>query len=415
MKKILFAIIAMAALISCQKDSEDEEVKADRTVLIYVSGECSLYDYVDYDLREMKNGSQNIGNNNLLVYVDRGMTKEIPWLARINKGEFLDSVSVADIAKVMNITPAKTHVTDDPYSSEAQVMESVLRYAFNKYPSKDNDYGLVLWGHGTGWLIKDSIPYNAMARQRAYGIDNGRNEGTDDGKWLNIPSMAKMLSKLPHLSFIFGDCCHMMCMETAYELRHVTDYIIGTPAEIPGIGAPYETVVPALFEKTTFWKSITDRYFEQLSNGLEVPLSVIRTSEMENMASATKTVLKSIAPKFGGEFPDMTGLIHYYYDLDNRQEFYDANDFILKYAEEGDYNSWKQALDKTVIYKKMATRWMINRKSWSKYYGDYFTVTEAKYGGVSMFVPNYILQFTDNKYIKQMGWYYAAGYADIGW
>jgi hypothetical protein len=420
MKKLLIAICAVAMLAACHKDdTEENEVKADRTVLVYISGECSLWDFIDDDLKEMKAGSQSIGNNNLLVYVDNATTGEIPWLARINKGQITDSVSFTEIAKVMNLDPAESLVKGDPYSSEAQVMEGVLRYAFQKFPSRNNDYGLVLWGHGSGWLIKDSISYTAMARQKAYGIDNGRNDkqygSADNGKWLNIPSMAKLLSKLPHLSFIFCDCCNMMCLEVAYELRNVTDYLIGTPAEIPGVGAPYNTVVPAMFEKTTFWKSIVDYYFKQRAGGFDVPLSVIQTNGMENLANATKTVLKNSASKIGEGYPNTSGLIYYYYDSSSHQVFFDANDFILKYADTNEYNSWKQVLDKTVIYKKMATSWMINKNSWPNYYGNYFTVTEEKYGGVSMFVPTYIQQTTDNKDIQQMQWYKAAGYNEIGW
>ena len=418
MKILLIAICAVAMLAACHKDdTEENEVKADRTVLVYISGECSLWDFIDDDLKEMKAGSQSIGDNNLLVYVDNATTGEIPWLARINKGQITDSVSFTEIAKVMNLDPAESLVKGDPYSSEAQVMEGVLRYAFQKFPSKNNDYGLVLWGHGSGWLIKDSIPYTAMARQKAYGIDNGKNDkqSSNNGKWLNIPSMAKLLSKLPHLSFIFCDCCNMMCLEVAYELRNVTDYLIGTPAEIPGVGAPYNTVVPAMFEKTTFWKSIVDYYFKQRAGGFDVPLSVIQTNGMENLANATKTVLKNSASKIGEGYPNTSGLIYYYYDSSSHQVFFDANDFILKYADTNEYNSWKQVLDKTVIYKKMATSWMINKNSWPNYYGNYFTVTEEKYGGVSMFVPTYIQQTTDNKYIQQMQWYKAAGYNEIGW
>jgi hypothetical protein len=419
MKKLLIAICAVAMLAACHKDdTEENEVKADRTVLVYISGECSLWDFIDDDLKEMKAGSQSIGDNNLLVYVDNATDGEIPWLARINKGQITDSVSFTEIAKVMNLDPAESLVKGDPYSSEAQVMEGVLRYAFQKFPSRNNDYGLVLWGHGSGWLIKDSISYTAMARQKAYGIDNGRNDkgySADNGKWLNIPSMAKLLSKLPHLSFIFCDCCNMMCLEVAYELRNVTDYLIGTPAEIPGVGAPYNTVVPAMFEKTTFWKSIVDYYFKQRAGGFDVPLSVIQTNGMENLANATKTVLKNSASKIGEGYPNTSGLIYYYYDSSSHQVFFDANDFILKYADTNEYNSWKQVLDKTVIYKKMATSWMINKNSWPNYYGNYFTVTEEKYGGVSMFVPTYIQQTTDNKYIQQMQWYKAAGYNEIGW
>ena len=115
--------------------------------------------------------------------------------------------------------------------------------------------------------------------------------------------------------------------------------------------------------------------------------------------------------------------LHYYYDYSYEREFYDANDFILKYAEPADYNNWKQVLDKAVIYKKMAENWMIDKNSvkatywerWDRYYGSYFTVTEEKYGGVSMFVPTYPQRTSNNIYIQRMGWYYAAGYNEIGW
>ena len=394
-------------------------MEADRTVLVYMSGECSIWEYLDLDVEEMKVGSMYIDKNNLLVYVDHGGgSKEIPWLGRIFQGHIVDSVSIKDIMNLMHLTPAKTSVADDPYSSEGQVMEGVIRYAFNKYPSKNNDYALAFFGHGSGWLIRDSVAYTAMGRKKAWGVDNGRNSSDDSGMWLNIPTMAKLLSKLPHLTYMFFDSCNMMCLENAYELRNVTDYLIGSPAEIPAVGAPYITVVPAMFQKTTFWKDIIDQYYDQHAGGYDLPLSVIKTSEMENLAAATRTVLKTIAPKLpnpGDGYPDMTGLIHYYYDYSYQREFYDANDFVLKYAEPDDYNTWKQALDKAVIYKKMSTMWMVNKKPWSKYYGNDFTVTEEKYGGVSMYVPTYIQQTSDNKYIHQMGWYYAAGYNEIGW
>ena len=66
-----------------------------------------------------------------------------------------------------------------------------------------------------------------------------------------------------------------------------------------------------------------------------------------------------------------------------------------------------------MIYKRIATSWDTD-KYWSSYYTD-FKMTDAKFGGVSMFVPTYYQKTTENKTIEQMGWYYAAGYADIGW
>ncbi len=412
MKKILIALCVVATLAACHKDNNVED-KFDRTVVAYISGECSLWDYVNADLQEMLEGSKTIGNNALIVYVDRGNVKELPYLARIKDGKFVDSVSIADL-NISGTEGYKGAAVDgkyDPYACDPQVMEAVLRYAYTKYPSKTNDYALELWGHGTGWLIKDSIPYTAMGRQKAWGIDNGKNGIDDNGRWLNLPTMAKMLSKLPHLTYIFCDCCNMMCLEDAYELRHVTDYLIGSPAEIPADGAPYKKVVPAMFERTTFYTSIIDRYSEERS----VPLSVVKTSEMENLANATKIVLKSIKAKQGDSFayPDMTEHIHYYYDYSKHQLFYDAKEFILTYAETADYNSWKLALDKAVVHKQIATMWATD-KWWNPYYED-FEITEENFGGVSMFVPTYYQQKTDNEYIKKLEWYKAAGYDEIGW
>ena len=404
MKKLVIALSIIFLFVACHKDeSKDDKIMADRTVLVYIAGECSLWDFINDELKEIQTGSKSIGNNNLLVYVDRGYSTELPWLARIKNGQITDSVSISD----MKISEK------DEYACNPMVMEAILRYAFNKYPSKNSDFGLVLWGHATGWLIEnDSITYTTMARKKAYGVDNGQNTGSDTGKWMNIPTMAKMLSKLPHLTFIFADCCNFMCLESAYELRNVTDFIIGSPAEIPGEGAPYNTVVPAMFERTTFWRSIVDRYYEQRAHGYDVPLSVIKTSEMENLAGATRIVLPCIKANIDDNYPNMNGIIHYWYS----HKFYDANHFVLNFAPTNDYNTWKQALDNAVIYKKMASRWLTQR-SWAGYYMD-FEMTEENYGGVSMFIPQSPFNYTygkDNTEIQQLGWYYAAGYSEIGW
>ena len=415
MKKILIALTALAVFTACHKDeNKDEVVKADRTVLVYWSGENNLTTDADSDLKELIQGSATIGNNNLLIFMDRADSNELPWFARIKDKRIVDSVSISDMK-------IEADYAKDPYASDANIMEKVIRYAFEKYPSAKNDYALVFGGHGSGWQMEDSLNnYNAMARKKAYGVDNGRNDrNSATGKWMNIATMAKVLSHFPQLSYIFFDCCHMQCLEVAYELRNVTKYTIGSPAEIPAVGAPYETLTPALFETTTFYTSLVDKYFAQRAGTLDVPLSVIKTSEMENLANATKNILKTFAGSWDGNYPDMSGLIHYYYNYGaGRNEFYDANDFMLKYATIANYQTWKQALEKAVVYKKMAKEWMTwivpFYGSWGRFYGD-FEMTEEKFSGVSMFVPQYKEQSDNNKDIKNTSWYYAAGYQDIGW
>lgn len=389
------AILLCLMLTACCKDDDDDEAPSTRTVIVYMSGENSLSSCAAADLVEMKEGSKLIdGNDNLVVWYDRAMKDELPWLARIKNGVLTDSVSIVDLGISQK----------DEQSSAPHVFEKVLTYAVSHYPATDG-YGLVLWGHASGWVLQDSIAYS-----RGYGVDNGRNDPySNNGPWLNIPTIRKVLEKLPKLTFIFADCCNFMCLETLYELRNVTDYVIGSPAEIPDDGAPYETVAPAMFDRKALTTSILDRYSARYPNYL--PLSAVKTSEMEVVAQATRTVMEVIRQQQDSEYADMTGTIHYYYDGSGYSSFnpvynifYDAGDFVRSHAPEADYKKWREILDRAVIDKRIATQWETN-KSWYKYYTD-FTMTEEKFHGVSMYVPQ--AGGLNSKYLRDIqnfAWY----------
>ena len=407
MKKILIGLLAMTMLmfVGCGKDDpETEDPVAERTVLIYMAAQNNLTiwpntsnRFAEYDLKEIKKGIESMGDNHLMIYVDKakdpisGYDDYKPYLLHYRKGELRDSIPLDE--SMLPCNPA--------------TMKTVIEKAFTDYPGKD--YGLVLWGHATGWLFKNDSIANNSARNRAYGgtTKNGSNQGSGD-LWMNIPTLAKTLKTLPHLKFIFADCCNMMCAECAYELKDVCDYFIGSPAEIPGEGAPYSKVVPAMMEKETFYKSICDQYALMYRD--RVPLAVVKSSEMANLANATKTILQVMKTKEMPEYPDLNNLIYY---LD--RNLYDMNHFIMTYAMnydlEAEYQSWKQAFDRAVIYKKFAKDW--ETMNHVNFYD--FEITEEDYSGISMFIPQKKLQSTDNKNIKKMGWYYATGYDSIGW
>lgn len=300
---VLMSIIAAATFTACSENYLDYDVDQkmeslnsnvhygnQRTVLVYMAGRNDLSLYAGYDLEEMKQGSKQLGKDQaLLVFMRRCHNNEKPWLARIQNGEIVDKVTITD----MGIDK------DELYASDPDVMEKVISYAFTHYPSVNDEYGLVLWGHGSGWLLEDEV--NTKPINRGYGVDTGNYVYGTEGKWINITTMNDILSRLPHLNFIFADCCNFMCLESLYELRNVTDYIIGSPAEIPGTGAPYQEMVPAMFESTTFCHSIANNYSKATKG--ELPLSVVKTSEMEHVAQATNHVLQSIGTRQDTSFP----------------------------------------------------------------------------------------------------------------
>ena len=142
------------------------------------------------------------------------------------------------------------------------------------FPSKH--YGLVLWSHASGWIPK----------RKAFGIDNNKNSNySNSGTELEIPALRGILEQLPHLDFILSDACLMQTVEVAHELRQVTDYLIGSPSEIPGEGAPYDRIMlPMMRGNAT---EIAEQYYQYFTDRQGVALSVVDCRQMDNLAIAT--------------------------------------------------------------------------------------------------------------------------------
>jgi len=405
MKKLLPIIISICSLLSCENNSESENtpIMNERTVIAYVSGENSLNSFVNFDLNEMQSGSTGLASSDRLVaFVDKASTITKPYIIEFKEG------------RVDTIMQYK----EDFLASDPQQMHNIIKEIEELYPSKE--YGLVLWGHCTGWLVtKDTI---AQARPfKAYGPDNGKNSETDFGaKWMNITQVRSALHGLPKFKFIMGDCCCMMSIEAAYELRNVTDYLIGSPAEIPAYGAPYQTITKDLFLKSNdFYRQIIDDYYDHylkeypkesdtiyLSRN-SLPMSVIDMRYVGELADATRILLK--APN---EFTFQG--VPFYFCLD-LPVMYDMSCLMEKNTTAEDFATWRRSFEKAVPYRRMSNKWLSIYSELNKNMSsNSFIFNENTFGGVSMFVSkpeyNFSHYFLYNDGLKNFEWYRAVGW-----
>lgn len=442
MKKVLFFFSLILSLTACHegedpdyyKKKEKGQEQIDRTVLIYISGENDLSTFIRPELEELCQGSKDIGNNALVVYVDDANSSHLPCIMRIKDGVFVDS----------------TLFEKDENSSAPNVMSRVLNYTSEHYPAQE--YGLVLWGHSSGWIFEDSIATKSAALQlprKGYGVDNGQNAYQSNGKWMNIYTLAKTLNAWQHLKFIFADCCQFQCIESAYELRNTTDYIIASPAEVPGKGAPYQTITKGFFERSdSFYRIIVDNYFAQsfyisyqnANYYSRTPLSVVKTAELDQLAVATNAALHSFLPTANNTCPDLLNekLIYYRGKISNTSENieYDMNDLMRRFVSPEAYAIWKEAFDRVVVYKVNAKEgWMTNNQILPYVFGrgndgteKEQILTDERYGGMSMFLPQdrpgssyaphqagTVSYEGHNASIKHTSWYGAARLAEFGW
>ena len=413
MKKYLIPTIAALLLSACSSnDDNDPQIptEPERSVLIYMAGENNLSSFADQDLTEIKEGSKSLKDNqNLIVYVDN--TKK-PYMARVKDGVLVDSVDM-----------------EESSSADPTVMENIIRQMRTKYPAKS--YGMVLWGHCTGWLItNDSIPY---AGTRAYGVDQ-----KPKSYWMNIPSMARAIAKgmnQEKMKFIFGDCCNFGSIEIAYELRNAAEYIIGSPAEIPDPGAPYEEIMPDLFSQNdNFYQALIDDYYNHYIkafkedfnyfynrtpgdlDGYSEPLSAIRTSALEELAQATANLLSTIPDKLKPEGEvDFNGVTFYAWNVTKLA--YDMSQALKKNTSASAYATWESVFKKAIAHKAYSQRWLVGISSLSL--DSYMKTFDTENAGVvSMFFPLNDYSSTTPKWnsaIQQYQWNKFIQWAQYGW
>lgn len=422
MKKLILSfstyLMCLMGLTACHDDDPNggykPSVTASRTVLVYMAGENNLssYGFLHDDLQEIIEGSEFLDDNQrLFVFVDSLGTGRTPYIMELHGGK----------------SYMKYEYDHEFYSCDPAYFQEVVRQVISMAPAES--YGLVLWGHASGWAVSaDSI---AKSRTRAYGQDTGVDGERNGTKWMNITQMAKALEGLPKLEFIFADCCNMMCAEVGYELRNVTNYLIGSPAEIPGNGAPYDYLIPHFYKNgSELYRSVIDEYYDyyldeyqnDYSYGLgghSVPLAVIDTRHIEQLAMATGSVLEEFTngyPQYP-DYPDVTtDSIAYYWHYD-KPIMFDMRAFIKANVSDDVFQQWDKSYQLAVPYYRMSLKWMTiyYQLEWAF---NAFSQDISRYGCVSMFIPmpayaNGTFQY--NVTCNNYGWNRIIDWSRFGW
>ncbi|MGL5317124.1 MAG: clostripain-related cysteine peptidase, partial [Bacteroidales bacterium] len=182
---------------TCASDGQDG-LPVSRTVLVYVSADNSLSDYVETNFEQIQKGYGYVNGaaTNLLVYMD--VKNEDPRLYHIYKKS----------GKVKKRV-LRTYPEQDSSSSEA--MANVFREAYDRYPA--SSYGMVLAFHGAGWLPENNYLNSAKVNRDKIPT---RSEQKGKEMHLDIKAISKALDSTPYLDFIVFDACLMASAEVAY-------------------------------------------------------------------------------------------------------------------------------------------------------------------------------------------------------
>ena len=383
----VFLLSAVLLLAACRESlPEPEEKPLDhRTILVYMVGDNDLSGALWGDLDEMLSGSSAIPDScNVLVYSDG---TDLPCIYRLTSARRLEKWF--SYPKEQN-------------SCDSLVFLQVLKKMVHAFPSEH--YALVMASHASGWIPRSNV------RRRTFGIDNNANSGSNVRAEMEIGMLRGVLETLPHFDYVFFDACFMQSVEVAYELKEVTDCVIGSPAEIPGPGAPYHKMMHALCAADI--GQIVNGYHSYYPQGVfsGVVLSAVCTAALDELAYQTVPHVVSL---FHGRrenaspfFQDYSPSYHSYTNC------FDMNSVMYNLLSDEEYARWEVCFSKAVPFRPPTASW------YSSYnYGTTCRVYDAEhYGAVSMYLPSetdYSAKWNDS--FKQMRWYKAAGWDHTGW
>jgi hypothetical protein len=288
-----------------------------RTVIVYMVGDNTLNGNVDIDINEMEQGWENSFDGDLIVYVDQKRVS--PYVLKISSDK-TNSVVSKEVMKY-----------SEQNSSSVEVMEKVLSDIKSMYPAKS--YGLILWSHANGWL-----PATSSSVTKSFGDDGGKS--------MNIEELAELSGKYDFLIF---DACDMMGIETAYELKNNTDYIVASVTEILADGFPYEDILEYLFMENADLVSVSREFMEYYKSRYGIgALSVVKTENLDDVA----VISKGLIQKYKNNIDSLDVSQIQKYDSNEPALFFDLLDFMENIAEnDANLPTLRDKLSSAVIFE----------------------------------------------------------------
>lgn len=192
-------------------------------------------------------------------------------------------------------------------------------------------YGIIVGCHGKAWVPANqgALSYSARMSKEledlwtpAPGALTTRSFG-DTGRSIDITDFAAAVKAQNYRTdYLLFDACFMANIETLYDLRECTDYVIAAPCEIMGQGFPYDRAMPWFFTDGGKGRDLTkvcEAFWNFYMNDATTQsgcISLAVMSEMEGMKEVMRRINAAPKKSYAEELQSYEGMSsHIFYDL----------------------------------------------------------------------------------------------------
>jgi len=363
------------------------EVFPRRNILFYIGGDNNLSGSSGTDgepvqkINRIRTGWQQ-GNGEMIIFVDNG---EGAFMLRVNDTKGADGMFGLDTLK--------------SYGMQNSASKDVLSMAINDFVSgyPADSYGMIFFSHASGWL-----PDGTLSQPRSLVIDVN---GTP--REMEYYDFAAAIPD-KQFDFIILEACLMTDVMSMYDLRNKTDYVLASAAEIvsPGFEYTYQDTVMSLYNTKQSiditLQEFGQAYFDRVPNVNynAATLSLIKMSEMDNLAAVTKTALQGISV----EEDNLKIKIDSIQTFDRPlalggrpySRFFDFGHAVQNIISDDQYKAVDTQTGKTVIWKVATKTFLPNQ------YG--FEI--KRHSGLTTYIEQSVYPYLNGKY-RASNWYQA--------
>ena len=291
---------------SCSEEAFDPDSVNKQTILVFYpwtgsKSSTGLLGYLQNNIDSICDGiidRKGLNNSRVLVFLSNKYNHSTLYDLQYNA-----------TTKSVDRVPLKEYEGTSYASAEgiADIMNEV------KTKASALNYALIVGVHGCGWTYaSDWSRYPYYARPSVTRPSDNNFSGIQFGPDPNAPltrffgsvSLAENAMDISTLAegiresglkmqYILFDACYMSNIETAYELKDVTNYMIASGSEIMAAGLPYRSMWSYLNSPTPNYSGIVSTSVNFYKNNSSAPfcnLAAIDCRQVEKLASVMKDI-----------------------------------------------------------------------------------------------------------------------------
>ena len=404
----MLAVLVTGCLVSCSKEEDPQGRTYQKVLLLYSAG----YNNLSGDLRENINEMcQDVPTRFL-----SGAYKVIVF-SHLKYGGYSGPVLIDATLGSGGKVELDTLVRypSNTVSASAQTVKEVLRYVKENYPARE--YGMIISSHASGWVpagyfnnpeddddenwIWENtlfLPSGTASHWESYYTAERpevkslcyQDVPSGLGPEVDLDDFADAIrTNGLHFKYIVFDMCLMGCVEVAYELRDIVDYVVFSPAEVLTGGFAYKTILQRLlYSPSPDVVGTCVDYFDKYARK-SATVSAVDCRRMDYLVSVCSDLF---AEYYGRIMALDQDKVQPY--CTQRRYFFDLRDALVKAGiSDGELSQLDAALRQCVLYHNETAHFRVGSES--------FELKNCC--GLSMYLPDQKRPILNGAY-KELAW-----------